>query len=288
VPTAKRVFVSYSHESDEHRNRVLAFATRLLSEGVDATIDQFPGEPAGGWPLWMEQQISAADFVVMICTKVYRQRVEHPEQVTAGAGVFWEANLVRNAIYASKGSDTRFIPAYFGDGGDSDIPTLLQSWSRYQIDSAAGYEALYRRLTDQPEVVKPGLGHIVILPRRDAPLTVNQEAPQPSVNEASLEKPVAFRKLMPLAHCDESGLRSLGGDILTYIRFDNYRRDPVAIYWIDYDGARVFYGELKPGRSQLQQTYATHPWLIAKTAAAGGACLAIFEPQSEPGIAAIE
>jgi SEFIR domain/VHL beta domain len=293
MPEAKRVFVSYSHESEEHAARVLAFGARLLKEGVDATVDQFTKEPAGGWPLWMEQQIEAADFVVMICTAIYRQRVEHPERTKAGAGVFWEANLVRNAIYASKGADTRFMPAYFGEDGEANILTLLQGGSRYQIDSAAGYEALYRRLTSQPKVVKPELGQLVVLPPRDplpqetAPAEAT-EATATAESEASLTASLAFQRLVPLIHCDESGLKSLAGEIKTYIRFDNYLSKPLALYWINYEGERVFYGELQPGRPQLQETFATHPWVVAKTEANGGACVAIFEPKSYPGLAVIE
>ena len=293
MPEAKRVFVSYSHESEEHAARVLAFGARLLKEGVDATVDQFTNEPAGGWPLWMEQEIAAADFVVMICTAVYRQRVEHPEQMKAGAGVFWEANLVRNAIYASKGTDTRFIPAYFGEDGETNILTLLQGGSRYQIDSAAGYEALYRRLTNQPAAVKPELGQLVVLPPRNAPSGESApaqaaDATATAAGESSLHEPLAFTRLAPLSRCDASGLKSQAGEITTYIRFDNYLSEPLALYWINYEGQRVFYGELQPGRPQLQETFATHPWMVAKTEANGGACVAIFEPKSYPGLAVIE
>ncbi|MCP4656050.1 MAG: hypothetical protein GY856_11605, partial [bacterium] len=33
---APRVFLSYSHDSDEHRDRVLALADRLRADGIDA------------------------------------------------------------------------------------------------------------------------------------------------------------------------------------------------------------------------------------------------------------
>jgi hypothetical protein len=39
-----RIFISYSHDSEEHSARVLELATRLRSEGVDAWLDRY--EPA--------------------------------------------------------------------------------------------------------------------------------------------------------------------------------------------------------------------------------------------------
>ena len=34
-----KVFVSYAHESDEHKAQVLAFATFLRQAGIDAVLD---------------------------------------------------------------------------------------------------------------------------------------------------------------------------------------------------------------------------------------------------------
>ena len=35
------VFISYSHDSDEHKNWVLQLATRLRSNGVDVILDRW-------------------------------------------------------------------------------------------------------------------------------------------------------------------------------------------------------------------------------------------------------
>jgi hypothetical protein len=49
-----RVFISYSHESEEHADRVLALADRLRAEGIEATLDQYEISPDEGWPMWCE------------------------------------------------------------------------------------------------------------------------------------------------------------------------------------------------------------------------------------------
>jgi len=50
---APRIFLSYSHDSDEHRERVLALADRLRADGIDAHLDQYELAPAQGWPNWV-------------------------------------------------------------------------------------------------------------------------------------------------------------------------------------------------------------------------------------------
>ena len=53
-----------SHDSAEHRKRVLSLSERLRSEGVDAQIDQYiPGTPAEGWPRWMRIVLNSLSLV---------------------------------------------------------------------------------------------------------------------------------------------------------------------------------------------------------------------------------
>jgi len=43
--TPVRVFTSYSHDSTEHEERVLALSNRLRIDGVDSIIDQYESPP---------------------------------------------------------------------------------------------------------------------------------------------------------------------------------------------------------------------------------------------------
>jgi hypothetical protein len=43
-----RVFISYSHDSPEHADRVLALADRLRAEGIDCHLDQYETSPPEG------------------------------------------------------------------------------------------------------------------------------------------------------------------------------------------------------------------------------------------------
>jgi len=60
----------------------------------------------------------------------------------------------------------------------------------------------------------------------------------------------------------EKGLKSENGNVKTRITFVNRSKQPVKAYWLDYNGERVFYKELKPSESYSLDTFVTHPWLI--------------------------
>ena len=89
---ADTVFISYSHDSTEHSDRVLALSDKLREMGVDAELDQYHVRPPQGWPRWCEEQLRPenAKFVIVICTQTYRDRVENRVAADEGRGVFWE------------------------------------------------------------------------------------------------------------------------------------------------------------------------------------------------------
>ena len=66
-----KVFISYSHDSPEHADQVLALADQLIGDGIDCILDQYETSPAEGWPRWMDRRINSADFVLMVCTETY-------------------------------------------------------------------------------------------------------------------------------------------------------------------------------------------------------------------------
>lgn len=89
-----RVFISYSHDSPEHCDQVLALAQQLRRDGIDAWVDQFEESPGQGWPLWCVRQILDARYVLLICTELYRKRFLGLEEFGKGRGVKWEAKVV--------------------------------------------------------------------------------------------------------------------------------------------------------------------------------------------------
>jgi hypothetical protein len=82
-------FISYSHDTAAHSQRVLELANVLRSHGVDVELDRYHVRPPQGWPRWCEEQLrpDKADFVLVICTDIYRQRVEGRTAADEGRGV---------------------------------------------------------------------------------------------------------------------------------------------------------------------------------------------------------
>jgi hypothetical protein len=82
---APRVFISYSHDSPVHRDKVLAFADRLRAEGIAAQLDQYVQFPPEGWNAHCEREIRKSDFVLLVCTETY-QRLWDGEERSRGGG----------------------------------------------------------------------------------------------------------------------------------------------------------------------------------------------------------
>lgn len=95
------VFLSYSWDSDAHKQHVLEFAQRLRGDGIDAAIDRFTVFPAEGWPQWMSNQVEGAAFVLVIATKSYALRFAKKEQPGKGLGATWEGAVITQEIYES-------------------------------------------------------------------------------------------------------------------------------------------------------------------------------------------
>jgi hypothetical protein len=163
--TAPSVFISYSQDSDEHNARVLELANRLRADGIDAVIDQYESSPSEGWPKWMDRHIAKDDFVLVVCTETYYRRVIGDEEKGKGRGIKWESTLAYQHLYDNDSLNARFIPILFEDGKTENIPTPIKGATFYYLP--AQYEKLYRRLTNQPETLKPELGKLRPLPSRE-------------------------------------------------------------------------------------------------------------------------
>jgi hypothetical protein len=164
---APTVFISYSHDSQEHLDRVLAFANRLREDGIDATIDQYEVSPLDGWPVWMERQVRESSFVLVICTETYLKRAERREEPGKGHGAIWESDITFQQIYDAGSKNEKFIPVLLEGGKRSDIPVPLRSATSYECSTEEGYWELYARLTGQHGKSKPQLGKLKALPPRE-------------------------------------------------------------------------------------------------------------------------
>jgi SEFIR domain len=100
VPTA---FISYSWDSEEHRQWVLPLATRLHENGINVVLDHwYLALGTDKTSLWKRQ--CRRDHVLLICTTKYKEKADG-----RSGGVGWETSIVTGEL-ADDLTQTKFIP----------------------------------------------------------------------------------------------------------------------------------------------------------------------------------
>ncbi|HME09591.1 MAG TPA: SEFIR domain-containing protein, partial [Bryobacteraceae bacterium] len=149
-PTPPRVFISYTHDSQEHMDRVWDLSEKLRGDGVDCRIDQHEESPPEGWPRWCRNQVQESQFVLMACTETYQRRYEGKAEPDEGQGGQWEGFVITQKLYKAAARNEKFIPLVFAAGDSQYIPDELDGATYYNPATPGGYEKLFRRITSQP------------------------------------------------------------------------------------------------------------------------------------------
>lgn len=156
-----KVFVSYSHDSQEHKKWVLDFATRLRNTGVDAIIDQWELKPGDDVPHFMEKHLANSNRVLMICTDRY------VEKANAGKGGVGYEKMIITADLLKSIDSNKVIPI-IRQSGTHDVPTFLKSKLYIDFSRADEFEFSYDELTraihNAPLFVKPPVGNNPFVP----------------------------------------------------------------------------------------------------------------------------
>lgn len=180
-----RVFISYSHDSQAHAERVLALSERLRADGIETMLDQYVnGSPPEGWPRWMLNRIDESDVVPLVCTETYYRRFYGEEGSDKDPVADLVAATVTQEVYDSVGRTGRVIPVLFALADRQWIPEPLRGLTSYALDSEAGYGALHEDLLRWS-----GLASGAISARRRSP-----RAPAEPLNSGSALS-VTVRKL---------------------------------------------------------------------------------------------
>jgi tetratricopeptide (TPR) repeat protein len=161
-----RVFVSYSHDSPEHRANILDLTQELRRAGIDAQIDQFvESAPPLSWPLWMNEQIDHSTFVLAVVTETYARRFMNREQPGRGLGVRWEGAIITSELYYASDDRVKFIPVVVRAKDSIHIPSPLRLTTWYDIGIAGNRNlgSLLRHLLNQPAVVAEPIGPVLNL-----------------------------------------------------------------------------------------------------------------------------
>ena len=151
-----KVFISYSHDSPEHKQWVSELAARLRRSGIDAILDQWDLGLGDDITRFMECGIVDADRVLVICTDKYVRKANTDE-----GGVGYERMIVNAELVQNLGTD-KFIPIIRQASGKEKTPTFLGTrvYADFTDDSHFDVECkkLIRELHEMPIMEKPPLG----------------------------------------------------------------------------------------------------------------------------------
>jgi hypothetical protein len=205
---APKVLISYSHDSPEHARRVLELAERLRVDGIDAQLDQYvAGTPARGWPRWMEDQLDSADFVLVVCTEIYRRRFLGREVADKGKGANWEGSLITLELYDARSETSKFVPVLFDPQDQPFVPRPLSAHTHYLLSSEDHYAKLYDFLTGQSGFVPGKLGPLKKRAREAVEPLRFGNAATAALHEGFVRDPIATAILAALTKLAEPAIK---------------------------------------------------------------------------------
>jgi hypothetical protein len=137
---APKVFVSYSHDSQEHKDWVLKLATRLVANGVDVILDQWDLHLGGDLPRFMETGLVGANRILAVCTSIYVEKAN-----TGRGGVGFEKMILTAQLMQDTLSD-RIIPIVRDNDAKPPVPIFLASKVYVDFRDDLGYEPNYAEL----------------------------------------------------------------------------------------------------------------------------------------------
>lgn len=152
-----KCFLSYSWDSDDHKDWVRNLATVLQKNGVKVFLDQWQTYPGIDLPLFMEKSVRESDYVLLICTPRFAKKAN-----SNTGGVGYEKIIVTGEIFEGTKSPKKFIPILRGGKPEDSLPSYLKSklYIDFRIDNSfkISLEKLLRHLHEAPEYTPPPVG----------------------------------------------------------------------------------------------------------------------------------
>lgn len=159
LPTPK-IFISYAWTDESHQEWVIAFAERLIGDGVDVVLDVWDFKEGHDKFAFMERMVSdkSVTKVLAICDRKYAEKADG-----RAGGVGTESQIISPEVYGRTDQE-KFIPIVRerGDDGEELVPVYFKGKKYFDLSNEdtyqSNYESLVRSLHGRPERVKPSLG----------------------------------------------------------------------------------------------------------------------------------
>lgn len=155
--SAPIVFISYSRESETHKNWVLRLATDLRANGIDVILDQWMlrvGENIGHF---METSVTKSDYLLLVCTDSYAIKAN-----TRYGGVGYEHEVITGHLLTDTAANAKLVPVLRSGSPAKALPNYLKTrlFVDFRLDESydRSVEQLLRHFYGAPESVMPPLG----------------------------------------------------------------------------------------------------------------------------------
>ena len=270
----KDCFISYSWDSENHRQWVIGLGTELRKNGVDVRLDAWHTMLGDDLPQFMEDGIRDCNHVVIVCTPNYAEKANSRR---GGAG--YESAVITGEIFQKVAARGKFIPILRAGEPDSALPSYLKG--KYYVDFredsdfGASLESLLRHVHQVPQYPCPEIGPAPSLGGKAA--TGHTETVSKSVSaEASLREEamsnqhdeqspeslyyLAIGGTITLTQHDKNRLTAdqlnflAIGKQIVLSQHDKDRLTPESLYYLAIDGT-VKLNEKDRARLSQQQLY---------------------------------
>ena len=148
-----KVFLTYSWDSEDHKQWVKKFATRLRRDGIDITLDQWEAVHGDQLTEFMEKAIRESQYVLIVCTPNYKERSEARK-----GGVGYEGAILTAEMMTER-NNRKFIPVLRIGTWKNAAPSWLRGkiYSDLSGDpySEPNYKDLVRTLLGMRETPPP-------------------------------------------------------------------------------------------------------------------------------------
>ena len=153
-----KVFISYSHDSPEHKQWVSELGAKLRRNGVDAILDQWELKLDQDMTQFVESSVRDADRVLVICTDSYVRKANAGED-----GVGYEPMIVTRKLVEDLGTN-KFIPIIRPMFGEEKTPDFLEEQVYFDFTDDTQFDEKFDELLHErllvPSLQKPSVPHI--------------------------------------------------------------------------------------------------------------------------------
>lgn len=151
-----KVFISYSHDSNEHKEWVKSLATLLRNHGVDVTLDQWDLHIGQDLRFFMEHGVTKSKIVLCVCSENYVNKAN-----TGNGGTGYETMIISQDLLSNVNLEY-IIPIVRNNTLDRKLPTCLGTklYIDFSNDSLfyENYRTLLERIYNEDSKKKPPLG----------------------------------------------------------------------------------------------------------------------------------